>query len=221
MTPASHGLAPLRAIALWWRANTVNRAMSNATATAGGMRHAPRLAKDGCRRRNTNEAAATANEEGPPIQTKGRGYTANIIRTASVVATARSDYRELVLCRRSASAARCFGTQSPGRERNSGDYRRSTSPPIRAASRRRCPDRYDRRGDASGEQNRSRDSRADPRRYSRAALFGVVAAREAWSDAGLVVWRTQRRRDHRHWRRRHRCRRAPVPGFLRLQGWTT
>ena len=30
-----------------------------------------------------------------------------------------------------------------------------------------------------------RASRADPRRYSRAALFGVVAAREAWSDAGL------------------------------------
>lgn len=30
-----------------------------------------------------------------------------------------------------------------------------------------------------------RDGRADPKRYSRAALFGVVAAREAWSDAGL------------------------------------
>jgi 3-oxoacyl-[acyl-carrier-protein] synthase II len=30
-----------------------------------------------------------------------------------------------------------------------------------------------------------RDSRADPRRYSRAAMFGVVAAREAWNDAGL------------------------------------
>src|SRR4051812_5494158 len=29
------------------------------------------------------------------------------------------------------------------------------------------------------------ESRADPRRYSRAALFGVIAAREAWSDAGL------------------------------------
>jgi 3-oxoacyl-[acyl-carrier-protein] synthase II len=29
------------------------------------------------------------------------------------------------------------------------------------------------------------DGRADPRRYSRAALFGVVAAREAWADAGL------------------------------------
>ncbi len=31
-----------------------------------------------------------------------------------------------------------------------------------------------------------RESRADPKRYSRAALFGVVAAREAWSDAGLA-----------------------------------
>jgi 3-oxoacyl-[acyl-carrier-protein] synthase II len=31
----------------------------------------------------------------------------------------------------------------------------------------------------------ARDSRADPKRYSRAALFGVVAAREAWNDAGL------------------------------------
>jgi 3-oxoacyl-[acyl-carrier-protein] synthase II len=27
--------------------------------------------------------------------------------------------------------------------------------------------------------------RADPKRYSRAALFGVIAAREAWNDAGL------------------------------------
>ncbi|MBM3777657.1 MAG: beta-ketoacyl-[acyl-carrier-protein] synthase family protein [Acidimicrobiia bacterium] len=31
------------------------------------------------------------------------------------------------------------------------------------------------------------ESRADPRRYSRAALFGVVAGREAWHDAGLRV----------------------------------
>ena len=30
-----------------------------------------------------------------------------------------------------------------------------------------------------------RDTRADPRRYSRAALFGVIAAREAWRDANL------------------------------------
>jgi 3-oxoacyl-[acyl-carrier-protein] synthase II len=29
--------------------------------------------------------------------------------------------------------------------------------------------------------------RADPKRYSRAALIGVIAAREAWSDAGLRV----------------------------------
>src|SRR5947207_15187757 len=27
--------------------------------------------------------------------------------------------------------------------------------------------------------------RADPKRYSRAALIGVIAAREAWADAGL------------------------------------
>jgi 3-oxoacyl-[acyl-carrier-protein] synthase II len=35
-----------------------------------------------------------------------------------------------------------------------------------------------------GEHSRA-DSRADPRRYSRAAMFGVRAAREAWNDAGL------------------------------------
>ena len=29
------------------------------------------------------------------------------------------------------------------------------------------------------------EGRADPKRYSRAALFGVVAGREAWRDAGL------------------------------------
>src|SRR4051794_32702028 len=31
------------------------------------------------------------------------------------------------------------------------------------------------------------DYRADPKRYSRAALIGVIAAREAWKDAGLRV----------------------------------
>jgi 3-oxoacyl-[acyl-carrier-protein] synthase II len=31
------------------------------------------------------------------------------------------------------------------------------------------------------------DYRADPKRYSRAALVGVIAAREAWADAGLRV----------------------------------
>jgi 3-oxoacyl-[acyl-carrier-protein] synthase II len=36
------------------------------------------------------------------------------------------------------------------------------------------------RGEHEGD-----DSRADPRRYSRAASFGVRAAREAWNDAGL------------------------------------
>jgi len=32
-----------------------------------------------------------------------------------------------------------------------------------------------------------REYRADPKRYSRAALVGVIAAREAWGDAGLRV----------------------------------
>jgi len=38
-----------------------------------------------------------------------------------------------------------------------------------------------------GEQNANGNGNghADPRRYSRAALFGVLAAREAWNDAGL------------------------------------
>jgi 3-oxoacyl-[acyl-carrier-protein] synthase II len=35
--------------------------------------------------------------------------------------------------------------------------------------------------------NGNGDGRGDPKRYSRAALFGVVAAHEAWQDAGLRV----------------------------------
>src|SRR5205807_3304523 len=33
--------------------------------------------------------------------------------------------------------------------------------------------------------------RADPKRYSRAALIGVIAAREAWADAGLRIGEPQ------------------------------
>ena len=40
------------------------------------------------------------------------------------------------------------------------------------------------------EGDDEQDSRADPRRYSRAALFGVIAAREAWQDAGLRAGQT-------------------------------
>jgi 3-oxoacyl-[acyl-carrier-protein] synthase II len=38
-----------------------------------------------------------------------------------------------------------------------------------------------------GESENGRESRADPRRYSRAALLAVIAAREAWQDAGLRI----------------------------------
>src|SRR4051812_38486870 len=36
-----------------------------------------------------------------------------------------------------------------------------------------------------GDDVRHRGYRADPKRYSRAALIAVIAAREAWNDAGL------------------------------------
>ena len=38
-----------------------------------------------------------------------------------------------------------------------------------------------------GDEQRDQDYRADPKRYSRAALIGVIAAREAWADAGLRI----------------------------------
>lgn len=38
-----------------------------------------------------------------------------------------------------------------------------------------------------GDDRRDPDYRADPKRYSRAALIGVIAAREAWTDAGLRI----------------------------------
>ena len=38
-----------------------------------------------------------------------------------------------------------------------------------------------------GDDVRDPSYRADPKRYSRAALIGVIAAREAWQDAGLRI----------------------------------
>src|SRR5258708_10791687 len=38
-----------------------------------------------------------------------------------------------------------------------------------------------------GDDERDAGYRADPDRYSRAALIGVIAAREAWIDAGLKI----------------------------------
>ncbi len=50
-------------------------------------------------------------------------------------------------------------------------------PPVDMSSVRRL----------DGEDDQGWESRADPKRYSRAALFGVLAGREAWHDAGLRV----------------------------------
>src|SRR4051812_40997760 len=38
-----------------------------------------------------------------------------------------------------------------------------------------------------GEDIWDPEYRADPKRYSRSALIGVIAAREAWIDAGLTL----------------------------------
>jgi 3-oxoacyl-[acyl-carrier-protein] synthase II len=38
-----------------------------------------------------------------------------------------------------------------------------------------------------GDNVRDPEYRADPKRYSRASLIGVIAAREAWADAGLRI----------------------------------
>jgi 3-oxoacyl-[acyl-carrier-protein] synthase II len=39
----------------------------------------------------------------------------------------------------------------------------------------------------AGDDIWDNDYRADPKRYSRSALIGVIAAREAWADAGLKI----------------------------------
>jgi 3-oxoacyl-[acyl-carrier-protein] synthase II len=39
----------------------------------------------------------------------------------------------------------------------------------------------------TGDDIWDQDYRADPKRYSRTALIGVIAAREAWADAGLTI----------------------------------
>ena len=41
--------------------------------------------------------------------------------------------------------------------------------------------------EVEGDSARDPEHRADPKRYSRAAMAGVIAAREAWTDAGLRV----------------------------------
>ncbi len=42
-------------------------------------------------------------------------------------------------------------------------------------------------GNGGRDRNGNGNGHGDPKRYSRAALFGVVAAQEAWQDAGLAV----------------------------------
>jgi 3-oxoacyl-[acyl-carrier-protein] synthase II len=47
--------------------------------------------------------------------------------------------------------------------------------------------RWNGHGHGNGNGDGNGNGHADPKRYSRAALFGVLAAREAWNDAGLAM----------------------------------
>jgi 3-oxoacyl-[acyl-carrier-protein] synthase II len=46
---------------------------------------------------------------------------------------------------------------------------------------------FDAAPEVAGDGSRDPEHRADPKRYSRTALVAVIAAREAWNDAGLRV----------------------------------
>ena len=79
-----------------------------------------------------------------------------------------------------------FWTQhQPGGQRHARHHRLRR---VHLSLPRRCRRAATRRSGSSRCSTASTaaaDTRADPRRYSRAALFGVLAAREAWNDAGL------------------------------------
>ena len=111
----------------------------------------------------------------------------------------------------------CFWSQiSRGR---SATRQSSNSTPRRFLHGRRAgAGADDRRRDRSSKRARRAMERdgghSDPRRYSRASLIGVIAASEAWHDAGLSAERAGRRRARRQRRGRHRRRRAAVRRIL-------
>ena len=68
---------------------------------------------------------------------------------------------------------------------------------------------FDQAPAVEGDDTHDREHRADPRRYSKAALVGVIAAREAGTCRAEGGARG-RQRHHRQWRWRHRRRREAV-----------
>ena len=90
--------------------------------------------------------------------------------------------------RRSASAASASGITSAAAAAARARSPSSTPRRSPAASRRRSPaSRSTMCRRSTGDDIWDAGYRADPKRYSRAALIGVIAAREAWADAGLRI----------------------------------
>jgi 3-oxoacyl-[acyl-carrier-protein] synthase II len=73
----------------------------------------------------------------------------------------------------------CSGTRRIG-EFDPADFACRVAAEVKDATIDRVPP-------IDGDDIWDTDYRADPKRYSRAALIGVIAAREAWADAGLRV----------------------------------
>ena len=85
-------------------------------------------------------------------------------------------------CRRSAPAATVLAQRPPRRQRHARDHEfDASSYPCRVAAPV-PPVSIDAAVPLDGDDG-SDGPIADPKRDSRAALFGVIAAREAWSDA--------------------------------------
>src|SRR5258707_4596323 len=76
-------------------------------------------------------------------------------------------------------SAGCSGTRAIT-EFDASDFACRVAAPVTGVTTADLPE-------LEGDDNQDPAYRADPRRYSRAALIGVIAAREAWADAGLRV----------------------------------
>src|SRR5215831_8923155 len=73
----------------------------------------------------------------------------------------------------------CSGTRPIG-EFDAGTFACRVAAEVKDATIDRVPP-------IDGDDIWDPEYRADPKRYSRAALIGVIAAREAWRDAGLRI----------------------------------
>ena len=186
----TQALAPVRAITLWCSAKSVNNAtLKSASPTVVPVSGAgSRSAID----RSPATTAATIGTAARRCQRKSlatNAYYGAQVRGAQVQGCKYGEPRVAIT---GIGVVSAFGV---GREVFWDAIRRGQSGtraitefdastyPCRVAAP--VPRRRHLGGEPARRRARPRESRADPKRYSRAALFGVVAAREAWNDAGL------------------------------------